>query len=95
MGKLINENKDNEVVLTIGKKAKGDTTLSTRAKCILMLFNSGEYDTIGAIQRGAKEGKEAIRTAVKELEDNEYIVLTERRNEKSQFDGYDILIKKE
>ena len=60
-----------------------------------MLFSSGEYDTIDAIQRQSKEGKEAVRTAIKELENNGYVSLTSRKNEKSQFDGYDILIEKD
>lgn len=95
MGQLINNNRENEETLRIGKKAKEDKTISLRAKYILMLFSSGEYDTIDAIQRQSKEGKEAIRTAIKELENNGYVTLTSRKNEKSQFDGYNILIEED
>lgn len=69
-----------------------DKRISLRAKGLLSLMLSLPDDwnySIAGLTKYTKDGKDAIMTILKELEDNNYLVRTQLTNDKGQFAGYD------
>ncbi len=69
-----------------------DKKISLRAKGLLSLMLSLPDDwnySIAGLTKYTKDGKDAIMTILKELEDNNYLVRTQLTNDKGQFAGYD------
>lgn len=69
-----------------------DKKISLRAKGLLSLMLSLPDDwnySIAGLTNYTKDGKDAIMTILKELEDNNYLVRTQLTNDKGQFAGYD------
>ena len=69
-----------------------DKNLSLKAKGLLSLMLSlpddWDYSILG-LTTFTKDGKDAITSILKELEDNRYLIRTKLINDKGQFAGYD------
>ncbi|HPZ75232.1 MAG TPA: helix-turn-helix domain-containing protein [Candidatus Pacearchaeota archaeon] len=69
--------------------------ISLKAKGIFAYIQSKPKDwqfSVDRISSQMKEGQEAIRSALKELEEAGYLKRVPKRNEKNWFSGYDYIL---
>ena len=72
-----------------------DTRLSLKAKGLLSLMLSlpEEWDySVQGLMKLSKDGKDSVMSGINELEDNEYLIRTQTKDESGRFTGYDYTV---
>lgn len=64
-----------------------DSRLSWKAKGIASFLNTIQPANIQIICKASKDGKDAVRSALKELIDYDYVITEERKTESGRFAG--------
>lgn len=72
-----------------------DTRLSLKAKGLLSLMLSlpeGWDYSVQGLMKLSKDGKDSVMSGINELEDNEYLIRTQTKDESGRFTGYDYTV---
>ena len=91
----VKKNKENPFV-QLYKKTLEDNRLTWKAKGVWAYLMSKPDNWIVRVEdlvnRSSNDKRDSIRTALRNLEENGYIIRTKARNEKGKYAGYDYVI---